>query len=264
MAARRAFNLEQAPKIGELAKALAEEGADEVEELLGGGDSPSGPWYASFVVQRSREALASFYEVLPMVVPPFLEGRNVAAKHSNAVWVFFGQNPRARPMPGRPEHTDAIAHSGTWHLQLRGSKVWALRPTTELRRVARHLRSAGRILVRCREGDVLCVNTRLWWHSTYIPGRCNLSLSIARDIWLDGTKPTPSDMTNVDGHYATRSIPEGTVIFTEEDVPDLQLPRSRKANCALAEGSNGELLVVASRKIASREWFSLPETDDEA
>uniref|UniRef100_A0A7S4VL84 Uncharacterized protein n=1 Tax=Alexandrium monilatum TaxID=311494 RepID=A0A7S4VL84_9DINO len=260
---RRAFNMEQAPKASSAAV-----GTDGVTELLGRKKSPAGPWYASFVVQRSRGALAAFLQALPMVVPPFLQKKGCrgfpAAKHSDAVWVFFGQNPQARPLQGRPEHTDAIAHSGTWHLQLRGSKVWVLRPTAELRRSARPLRGVGRVRVRCREGDLLCVNTRLWWHSTRIPGRCPLSLSVARDMYLDGTRPTACDMTNVDGHFATRNIPRGTVVFSEEDAPDLELPRKPDANLALAEGPDGGLLVVAMRRIAAGEWFSLAESEDES
>lgn len=38
---------------------------------------------------------------------------------SEALWFFFGQNGSDKDMNGRPEHTDQIAHSGTWHLQVR-------------------------------------------------------------------------------------------------------------------------------------------------
>jgi len=233
--------------------------------LLGTAKAPVGPWYASFVVQKNREAFNTFVDALPLAVPPFLSGHGAtrAARHSKAVWVFFGQNPRARPLPGRNEHTDAIAHSGTWHLQLRGSKVWTLRPTAELARRTKSLRGAGRVRVRCRTGDVLCVNTRLWWHSTHIPGRCPLSLSVARDMYLDGRQPAPCDMTNVEGHYATRNIPRGTVVFTEDDAPDLQLPRSHDSNCTLSEDPDGRTVVVAKKRINAGDWFSLSDSEDE-
>lgn len=225
-------------------------------EVLGKACAPAGPWYASFIVQRHRAAFSAFLQDLPMAAPPFLP----ASKNSNAAWVFFGQNPLARPLRGRPEHTDAIAHSGTWHLQLQGSKVWTLRPTAELQAAARKL---SRLRVRCTAGDVLCLNTRLWRHSTHIPGRCSFSLSVARDMYLDVIRPAACNMTNIKGHYATQDISRGAIIFTEDDAPYLQLPRSKAANCELAEDPDGRMVVVAKRKIVSGDWFSLSESEDE-
>lgn len=184
-------------------------------------------------------------------------------RHSNAVWVFFGTNPLKRPLHGRPEHTDALEHDGTWHLQLRGAKVWTLRPTAELIKRAPSLRGVGRVRVRCDAGDVLCLNTRLWWHSTHIPGGCDLSLSVARDMYFHGSDSTGRcDMTNIDGHYATRAIARNEVVFAAADAPDLALPRSRSANCAVRD-LDGALVVVAKRKIASGEWFSVSDSEEE-
>jgi len=232
----------------------------ESERVLGRRRTPQGAWYASFVVQHSKAALSKFLKSLPFSTPPFLRAASVS--HSDAAWVFFGRNPGQRPLQGRPEHTDAIAHSGTWHLQLRGCKVWILRPTAELKKRAKCLRGVGHVRVRCKEGDVLCVNTRLWWHQTYIPSSCGLSVSVARDIWLDARQPTECDMTNIEGSYATQSIKRGTVVFTEDDMPDLSLPRSRDSNCSVRE-LDGTMVVVAKRKIAAGDWFSVSDSEAE-
>ncbi|CAE7441893.1 unnamed protein product [Symbiodinium sp. CCMP2456] len=277
---RRAFNLESSVSLPASApKAL--------DRLLGSRRTPPGSWYASFVLQRSRKALSEFLvQTIPAGAPKFLverSPRNGSAaiklpKHSNAAWVFFGRNPGSRILRGRPEHTDAIQHSGTWHVQLKGEKaprdglatsggpaqVWTLKPTDELRRKVPSLKKAGRVRVRCMEGDVLCINTRLWWHSTHIPARCKLSLSVARDMYLDGTRPGACDMTNVDGHYALKPIQKGAVIFTEDTAPQLELPRSSASNCELRESQRGSLVVVAKRAIKKGEWFALSDSDVES
>jgi hypothetical protein len=55
--------------------------------------------------------------------------------HGRSIWLFFGRNRDGKgPMRGRSEHTDAVAHSATWHLQVAGRKVWYIRPTDELLR----------------------------------------------------------------------------------------------------------------------------------
>jgi len=239
--------------------------------LLGTPRPPAGPWYASFVVQRSRLALAAFLKSMPFSVPPFLRPQagsrpkvkaSIVPQHSQAAWVFFGRNAGQKPMRGRAEHTDAISHSGTWHVQLQGSKVWTLRPTAELKRQNRALKAVSRLRVHCRPGDVLCINTRLWWHQTHIPGNCPLTLSVARDMYLDGTKPRAPDFTNIKGHFATRPFDRNEIVFTEEEAPDLALPRSEKANCALRD-LDGELVVVAKRKIQAGDWFCISESEEE-
>uniref|UniRef100_A0A7S0ZMN7 Uncharacterized protein n=1 Tax=Noctiluca scintillans TaxID=2966 RepID=A0A7S0ZMN7_NOCSC len=239
---------------------------DEATSLFKTATLPPGRWYASFVVQRNRDALSQFLSALPFSVPPFLmrEGRarTQPVRHSNAVWVFFGANPATRALRGRPEHTDAVPHSGTWHLQVHGSKVWTIRPTTELLKVARFLRGVGEIKVKCDAGDVLCINTRLWRHRTHIPSGCGLSMSVARDIWLEGSRRASCDMANLVGQYATRPIPRGTVIFTEHDSPNLELQRSKRPNCAVRD-ADGTVVVVAKRRIEAGDWFCISESEDE-
>ncbi|CAK9084400.1 Hypothetical protein SCF082_LOCUS40039 [Durusdinium trenchii] len=261
---RRAFSLES--------RGTLPPHEDPLEQLLGAPRAPGGSWYASCVLQRSRRALSEFLsQALPKGVPHFLQRspKSLASRcrpptHSAAAWVFFGRNARGRVLRGRPEHTDAIQHSGTWHVQLKGQKVWTVRPTTELQRQARALKGAGPVKIRCKEGDVLCINTKLWWHQTHIPSKCQLSMSVARDMYLDGTRPGACDMTNVEGHYAVQAIRKGAVIFTEDDAPDLQLPRSSEANCELRESQDGRLVVAAKRAIRKGEWFSVSESEEEA
>ena len=60
---------------------------------------------------------------------------------------------------------------------------------------------------------------------------------------------------------------EGTVIFTENDLPDAQLQRSDDPNCEVVEASvegSGEscMAVVALRYIKMGESFTVHEDDD--
>lgn len=119
--------------------------------------------------------------------------------HNDSVWLFFGQNNTRRRMPGRPPHTDKMKHHGTWHVQLSGSKVWYLRATSELLEAAGvdHDDDTDATLpshaVQCNAGDVLVVNTRLWWHSTKLPSLLQdpsedkLCLSYARDFVISAS-----------------------------------------------------------------------------
>jgi len=203
---------------------------------------------------------------LPFVVPPFLEkgqdGQEFEPKHSEAAWIFFGRNDSSKPLGGRADHTDDIEHSGTWHIQLHGTKVWTLHPTVELCRQNRSWKAKDEVQVRCKPGDVLCINTRLWWHRTHIPGKTELCMSVARDMYLDGTEPETPDFTNVRGHYATKVFQKDAVVFTEDDAPDLELPRSRNSNCGLRDMC-GQLIVIAKRRITPGEWFSISESEYE-
>eukprot|EP00435_Cladocopium_sp_Y103_P073646 s151_g44.t1 len=68
------------------------------------------PWYPGRCLKRFPSTKSKAVKVRP-------------PKHSNAAWVFFGRNTGGRALRGRPEHTDAIQHSGTWHVQLKGEKA---------------------------------------------------------------------------------------------------------------------------------------------
>jgi len=247
------------------------------------------------------------------------------------LWFFYGRNDCKKgdvekgshaPLNGRPEHTDSVSHDGTWHYQLSGRKTWYLRPTQEL--IQKNIKSVNddddnddddestllrkRIQVDCFEGDVLLVNTRLWWHRTEIPvqpmaeeeytkrnngdmdretirktTRALPSVSYARDIYFknsvkqrkdiqlcgetdpeEGEETEGENMTNIDGLYAANDIDSGTIIFTEKDMPDCELHRSKdNPNCEIISLEDGTGAIVSSRCIKSGEFFCVPQSTDE-
>ncbi|CAE8630009.1 unnamed protein product [Polarella glacialis] len=200
-------------------------------------------------------------------------------------------------MPGRPEHTDKMKHHGTWHVQLSGCKEWYLRATSELLQAAGLLSEEGegepeeacRHVVRCSAGDVLVVNTRLWWHSTKLPGSAGqpLSLSYARDFVISaaasgaagaartaasaglvGDEEEDEDEqdtgvdVNVDGMLAKSGIKKGSVIMMAEEMPERKKTMSvpDAPNC-MVRGSE----LVAVKDIASGDLFLVLgfESDEE-
>ena len=130
-----------------------------------------------------------------------------------------------------------------------------------------------RVTVECQEGDVLVVNTRLWFHQTILPWQTVPSVSYARDFWArplsnDGEELRcghgGGDMTNVDGLYATEDLEAGTILFREHDMPDCELHRSKNnPNCEVVELEDGSGAVVSCRPIAAGEFFCIAEDDDD-
>ena len=94
-----------------------------------------------------------------------------------------------------------------------------------------------RLTVVCNPGDLLLINTRLWWHQTELPSTHaateHLSVSYARDFFFrrDDALACQQNMTNVDGLYAAKSIRKGGIVLTEHELPDCSLPRSETPNC---------------------------------
>jgi U3 small nucleolar RNA-associated protein 6 len=303
--------------------------------------------YCSFLVQHSKVELEKLITSrLPMVHLPVASGENpnncmtgkevMKVKYGPCLWIFFGKNhpnnssvcnnndnddnnnnknELTSMLHGRPEHTDSVTHDGTWHYQLSGTKIWRIRPTTELlRRVEQYDNSQqlslvsgtkrkriqlsndknagdntvveentdsstnikswmfpnnkGYIEVICKQGDILFLNTRLWFHSTLIPPQDVPSVSYARDVYLvpdpkaddDSNKKgigycneseeeekeeaeeeqqeeeQESTMKNVDGTYATEDIDAETILFTEHTMPNCELHRSKtNPNCQVVE-----------------------------
>lgn len=256
-------------------------------------DAPQdGRWYASFILQGAPKDVSSrVAAALPCAVPRALAAEPEAGSSEQPTWFFIGANAGPDPLAGRPEHTDELSHDGTWHFQLSGSKVWTVRPTDEL--LEARAAGAGRPPVGspaqeivCSAGDVLLINTRLWWHSTRLPpggGRTRargasrqLSISYARDFVLGGSEaararagpgasPAAEGMANVDGLFATCLIRKGTAILSAADMPDCELPTSSEPNCEVCEDAvTGELVLVAARDIASGEFFTVPaDSSDE-
>jgi U3 small nucleolar RNA-associated protein 6 len=244
--------------------------------------------YCSFLIQNDRDSFDRVVARFP--VPEF--GWDDELVHERAVWIFFGRNPVGNPeLDGRPDHTDSVSHDGTWHYQLSGKKEWNLRPSSGLLRhfdriLPRRATSEGwtpeelRLTVMCSERDVLMVNTRLWFHRTRIPAQRVPSVSFARDFRFPsddddadaddaegqvaddgGQEAEPGGMSNLDGLYARADIDEGTVIFTETDMPDAELHvSSSDPNCQVVTLEDGGSAVVSRRLIRAGEFFCVPES----
>ena len=273
--------------------------------LLGGGRqsvkaaarAPS--WYVSFVLQNDEKLLARTLARLPLAAPPCFAG--AASTTARCVWFFVGRHAPPAPAPplrGRPEHTDAVSHAGTWHAQLEGKKVWHVRPLADARAWPPRARppptlggaALAGLRVECAAGDVLLINTRCWWHRTEIPptGDDGLSISYARD-WTgwpdardgdaDGERGGGDDkdgeddgddgecaMGNVDGVYASRSLKAGDVVLTEDELPDCALPEHASPNCEVVsdcEAAGGAAALVATRDIGVGEWLTVGFSEDE-
>ena len=251
--------------------------------------------YCSFLVQKDKTVYQKTLERLPLQKLGSALGDNEWT-YEPCLWVFFGRNYSDNsksndkaPLEGRGLHTDSVSHDGTWHYQMSGTKEWFLSPSSDL--LNKHWKSelsneersqwkeSTKVRVPCEEGDVIIVNTRLWFHRTVIPAQEDPSVSYARDFRLGGgsdncgtgstsDKEVGSDkatiMTNLDGLYARNDIEAGTVIFTEADMPDCELHRSNdNPNCEIAELEDGTGAVVSCRAIASGEFFCVPESSDE-
>jgi len=223
--------------------------------------------YCSFLIQNDKEMYEKVLDRLPFQEIPSTEWN-----YEPALWVFFGRNPLGNMLlEGRPEHTDSVTHNGTFHFQLSGEKQWSLRPTQELvlhvneRFPAIQFSEDTRLHLPCKQGDAIIVNTRLWFHKTAIRGQALPSVSYARDFCLDKQKSSQEGrMKNVDGLWASNDIEEGTIIFTEDSMPDCELHRSStNPNCEIVELENGLSAVVSRRAIAAGEFFCVAESSDE-
>jgi U3 small nucleolar RNA-associated protein 6 len=225
--------------------------------------------YCSFLIQNDKKAYKETTDRLPVK-----ELVGTKWSYENALWIFFGRNPvDGDDLDGRPEHTDCISHDGTWHYQLSGVKQWFLRPTEEV--ISKICRQSPTVDVSMenrslrldvKEGDVLVVNTNLWFHRTIIPPQRFPSVSYARDFRLKALtskEAVQGGMKNLDGLYATNDIERGTVVFTEIDMPDCELHRSRNPNCEVVELEDGTSAVVSSRNIAAGDFFSVPESSSD-
>ena len=90
-------------------------------------------WYGSFLVQLDA-AFEQLRAALPLREPTVLT--ELRAHHTPCIWVFVCKNvgaaaeTPAEPFRGRVEHIDAVQHSGTWHLQVSGTKTWKIRPNS--------------------------------------------------------------------------------------------------------------------------------------
>lgn len=227
--------------------------------------------YCSFLVQKDQESYQKLLKRLPLASLSTCIDKDWS--YEPCLWIFFGRNNNGtkEPLEGRGLHTDSVSHDGTWHYQLSGTKEWYLTPSSDLLNRWKNQTSSPpqswnestSLKVACQQGDVIVVNTRLWFHRTVIPGQGNPSVSYARDFRLS-SEAASSNMTNLDGLYARNEIEPGTVIFTENDMPDCELHRSKDdPNCEVVELENGTSAVVSKRTIACGEFFCVAESSDE-
>lgn len=235
--------------------------------------------YCSFIVQHSSSAISIAEDTITTTTLPLSpEKSNDSLTLCKPIWVFVGRNASkgAADMAGRPLHTDSVSHDGTFHYQLSGRKIWTLRPTEELALLVKELETKPELEIVINAGDVICVNTRLWWHGTRLPSTIDaqdgVSISIARDVYFnrDASDDEGGEgLTNVDGMYAPKNITDGEIIFREDEMPDVELHRVADGNhnCEIAEVELGDevvLAVVAARDIKSGEFFSLEESENES
>jgi len=220
------------------------------KQVLGCKSIRNGSYYCSFIMQGSKKGLNGLLSSLPFGSgdPDVLDAVPGGVVHEECAWVFFGQNEnKKRPLFGRAEHTDSVEHAGTWHIQCSGTKTWFVRPLDDLQlwsaagcsrpQIGTPADPDGqrRLEVRCEQGDLLIISTRLWWHQTQIPFSSSPSLSIARDFrWAtDNTvagrhaasKAASKDdleMTNVDVPFAPEHMDEGTRILEEKPLLAVQ------------------------------------------
>ena len=262
--------------------------------VFGARKPPSGPFYVSSILQKDDHNLSTFFSKVPFAEAPVLRE---CAQHDDGVWLFVGLNQgdvagktskRKREeapgaLRGRPEHTDAVDHSGTWHVQLSGKKTWIVRPCAEAcdwqasppvldegkEGVVSEGRGGTRLRIDCEEGDLLLINTRAWWHRTeLLPQKgAGFSISYARDFYLGSAASVPAkagagsaggtaspmcgvktnDETLDPRMFAARRFKAGEVVL--EELPDAELPRADDPNCAFAELDDGSEALVALRRI---------------
>jgi len=251
--------------------------------------------YCSFLIQHSKSVKQDLEKRLPITQLPESMVDQTSCNHGPCIWMFFGKNPMAQKsrLQGRPEHTDSVSHDGTWHYQLSGSKIWRIRATEELKEmIAKETNKSQSTTgtkrkrvgddsdnpgakkdyydIECKEGDIILLNTRLWWHQTFVPPQARPSISYARDVYFQSDVPDDADPTlgNMDGTYAAEDIESDTVLFTEHGMPDCELHRSKDdPNCRLVEledeSGDSYMAIVSSRDIKAGEFFTLEDSDDE-
>ena len=171
-------------------------------------------------------------------------------------------------LSGRAEHVDEVTHSGTYHIQIAGTKTWKIRPhpdsflgeefklDSEDGGLLRDLpgseqgESGGkndkrwRIKITVEEGDVFVLNTKVWYHCTelnYDPHSLSFSssewsISAAQDFYLPVPCPRNVEKGGVVYGYDAEIDEEkaSDEYMIDQEIPD-ELPRSDDPNCALVE-----------------------------
>jgi hypothetical protein len=248
-------------------------GSTDAAAFLDPSSSPIG--YCSFILQDS-DNIAAFLTSSDLHFGgklPVATQANLSLSQTQAVWTFVGRNDAdvaTHALRGRPEHTDAVPHDCTWHEQVDGTKTWHLRPTDSLAKVSEVAkRGVGGVDIHVHDGDIIIVDTKAWWHCTSVPSQPGISMSYARDLYVNRPAPGESDMVNLDGVWAQKSISAGEVVFTEHDLPDAELQRGSNPNCELVELQGDEdgtscMAVMTTQSVKAGEFFVLAEDSTES
>ena len=102
-----------------------------------------------------------------------------------AVWLFAAAlGPGSAPLSGFSRHKDSTRSTGTFHLQLAGSKRWTLEPMEHCRA------TCGRsVSFTMRPGQFLSLNPDRWYHATSLlppeEGAAGRVLSIGQEFLED-------------------------------------------------------------------------------
>lgn len=260
-------------------------------DLFGSHLSPAGEWYSSFISQAESgngsashddviNAAKTFSDELPVKTLEFLK-KEKKVKYTSPVWVFVGHNDNKDEtalLHGRPEHIDSVNHDGTFHFQSNGSKWWYIRPaeTPEWGSQSLQLHEASssnpaakkqrgnttkpkaefadglpRLKVVVEQGDILVINTRVWWHQTRIPytGAEGYSISYAidfycKDLRLPGKKALTSSTKSESAQMKTPG---------SESVPDDDNDSDSEEPDEVAQGYSNVDGLYASRPLKSGE-----------
>ena len=231
--------------------AAAWEAAGEEDRASWTVESPEGASEPAALLQERRAGYCSFIvhgEAPALAQLPFPED----LVYGDATWVFCCVPHEQQETKGRPEHLDSVLHAGTVHVQVSGRKSWFVR----------HREATEVIRYDLEAGDVFALDTKNWFHCTSIPaGGADASISVARDIYRsEEDKEEQADtMTNVEAAYATEDIEEGTLLFTSDECPDIQLGVSSDPNCQLVELDDELTGVVSIKDIAAGDFLCVAE-----
>ena len=180
---------------------------EDLSAFLGFSSGYPSCFYISVIVQDNTELLDLFFDPLP-----FRDPVELGLFHDNCVWFFLGQAKECNGQ-GRAEHRDFIASDGSWHVQLRSTKVWHVRRRAEEESIA----------IAVEPGDMIFINTREWLHRTVLQRNdIALNVSYARDFWIEEKAMQIAQAggeragkTNLENPWAKGRVKAGETVYTE-------------------------------------------------
>jgi len=136
-------------------------------------------WYISWVLNHgdlTDETYDLLQQRLGCAQLPFMPAEWTLSRQH---WIFLAHVRRNPALDGRPWHKDSVGGTGTFHVQLYGSKRWVLRP---LPHCTSECGSQVELIVRA--GQAISINADKWYHTTSVGPHSReipLSLSVARE-----------------------------------------------------------------------------------